>query len=311
MALEGWGWFIQLAENESFTKAAEQLQISQQTLSARLVSLEKALNAKLVQRGTPLSLTPAGQVFLAYARKQNQDQQDMVRHIGEVTAGGAGVLKVGVSHSRGRVLMPQVVARLHEEFPAITVRLVEGTNSNLIRKAERGELDAVIARFEGNIPGVSVEPIYQEEVVLAIRDDLLERMTGTSAMAARKKLAEEGIGELAECPFLLCTTDDISGRVAYAELRGSGIQPKVVATSENLPTLLAMASQGLGAVFCFTDMLDATPGLSRKLQRIPLSEQARYTIGLGVPKNAEPWKALDRFSEILREEARVTVKGAV
>ena len=57
MALEGWDWFIKLAENENFTKAADELQISQQTLSARLVSLERNLGAKLVVRGTPISLT--------------------------------------------------------------------------------------------------------------------------------------------------------------------------------------------------------------------------------------------------------------
>ena len=50
MALEGWDWFIKLAENENFTKAADELQISQQTLSARLVSLERNLGAKLVVR---------------------------------------------------------------------------------------------------------------------------------------------------------------------------------------------------------------------------------------------------------------------
>ena len=96
MALEGWDWFIKLAENENFTKAADELQISQQTLSARLVSLERNLGAKLVVRGTPISLTSAGKVFLLYAREQRQAQQDMIRQIGEVAGGGAGVLKVGI-----------------------------------------------------------------------------------------------------------------------------------------------------------------------------------------------------------------------
>ena len=88
MALEGWDWFIKLAENENFTKAADELQISQQTLSARLVSLERNLGAKLVVRGTPISLTSAGKVFLLYAREQRQAQQDMIRQIGEVAGGG-------------------------------------------------------------------------------------------------------------------------------------------------------------------------------------------------------------------------------
>lgn len=48
MALDDWDWFITLAEQESFTKASEQLQMSQQTLSARLGALEKSLDVKLI-----------------------------------------------------------------------------------------------------------------------------------------------------------------------------------------------------------------------------------------------------------------------
>lgn len=63
MALDDWDWFITLVEQESFTKASERLQVSQQTLSARLGALEKSLEVKLITRGNPLSLTPAGMVF--------------------------------------------------------------------------------------------------------------------------------------------------------------------------------------------------------------------------------------------------------
>lgn len=301
MALEGWDWFIKLAENENFTKAADELQISQQTLSARLVSLERNLGAKLVVRGTPLSLTSAGQVFLLYAREQRQAQQDMIRQIGEVAGGGAGVLKVGVSHTRGSYLMPKVVRRLSEELPAVSVKLVEDTNRNLLRSAERGEVDVCIVRFEGACPGVEVEPIYEEEIVLAVRADVLSKVMGTDAKAAAATLASNGIGALQKCPFILGSVDDISGRVAYSELRNAGIKPHVVATSGNMPTLLTLCAEGLGAVFCPTDMLDASPMVSGDLLRIPLSSQSRYTIELGIPMRSERWQVVDAFRRILLE----------
>ena len=301
MALEGWDWFIKLAENENFTKAADELQISQQTLSARLVSLERNLGAKLVVRGTPLSLTSAGQVFLLYAREQRQAQQDMIRQVGEVAGGGAGILKVGVSHTRGSYLMPKVIRRLSEELPAVSVKLIEDTNRNLLRSAERGEVDVCIARFEGACPGVEVESIYEEEIVLAVRGDVLAKATGAEPEAAAAKLAEEGIGALKNCPFILGSVDDISGRVAYSELRNAGIKPHVVATSGNMPTLLTLCAEGLGAVFCPTDMLDASPMVSGDLLRIPLSSQSRYTIELGIPMRAERWQVVDAFRRILLE----------
>ena len=284
MALEGWDWFIKLAENENFTKAADELQISQQTLSARLVSL-----------------TSAGKVFLLYAREQRQAQQDMIRQIGEVAGGGAGVLKVGISHTRGSYLMPKVIHRLSEELPAVTVKLIEDTNRNLLRSAERGEVDVAIARFEGTCPGVEVEPIYKEEIVLAVRADVLSGAMGTSPESAIDILKGEGIGALKKCPFILGSVDDISGRVAYSELRNAGIKPHVVATSGNMPTLLSLCSEGLGAVFCPTDMLDYSPMASPDLLRIPLSSQSSYTIELGIPSRSERWQVVDSFRRILLE----------
>lgn len=82
---------------------------------------------------------------------------------------------------------------------------------------------------------------------------------GTSPESAIDILKEEGIGALKKCPFILGSVDDISGRVAYSELRNAGIKPHVVATSGNMPTLLSLCSEGLGAVFCPTDMLDYSP----------------------------------------------------
>lgn len=301
MALEGWDWFIKLAENENFTKAADELQISQQTLSARLVSLERNLGAKLVVRGTPLTLTSAGQVFLLYAREQRQAQEDMIRQVGEVAGGGAGILKVGVSHTRGSYLMPKVIRRLSEELPAVSVKLIEDTNRNLLRSAERGEVDVCIARFEGACPGVEVESIYEEEIVLAVRADVLSKAMDTDPDEAVRILSQEGIGRLKDCPFILGSVDDISGRVAYSELRNAGIKPHVVATSGNMPTLLSLCAEGLGAVFCPTDMLDASLLVTRDLLRIPLSSRSRYTIELGIPMRSERWQVVDVFRSILLE----------
>ena len=100
MALESWHWFIELARKGNFTRAAEELGISQQTLSARLASLERELDAKLIVRSTPLTLTPAGTEFLSFASEQEQARTELVRRVGEASSGGAGVLKVAIGNMR-------------------------------------------------------------------------------------------------------------------------------------------------------------------------------------------------------------------
>lgn len=103
---------------------------------------------------------------------------------------------------------------------------------------------------------------------------------------------------LKQCPFALGTLDDISGRIGYSVLRNAGIKPRIVATSENMGTLLGMATEGLGAVFCPTDVL-ASSEKSSQLVRISLPNQTTYTISLGIPVKAEPWNALEVLKEAL------------
>lgn len=304
MALDDWDWFITLSEQESFTKASELLQMSQQTLSARLNALEKSLDVKLVTRSNPLTLTPAGMVFLLYAREQRQAQQDMMRQIGEVTGSGVGVLKIAISHLRSRTIMPFVVKRIREQLPKVQIKLIEGTNRELLRMAEHAEVDAVIARFEDIHPGVELFPVYQEEIVLALHKDVLEQVCGMPAEEAKQKVASHGIAVLGDCPFVLGTLDDIAGRIAYSVLRNAGIKPSIVATSENMGTLLGMAQEGLGAVFCPTNILNVAFGIDDSLIQIPLSEQTKYTISLGIPLKNEQWTAIGALKNVLQEYSR-------
>lgn len=297
--LESWDWFVRLIEAGSFTRASDELQISQQTLSSRVATLERELGCKLVVRCTPLTLTRAGETFLTYAREQNAARASMLRRVGEATIGGAGQLKVGIANMRGRVLMPHVIKQFHRSLPGVRIKLIEGTNEELVALAERNEADVVVAHFDTAHPGVTVRPLYREEVVLAIHPDLLERVSGLDAHEAAEKISREGLGALHACPFLLETIDDISGRVARVELQRGGIKPEGFVESENLMTLLALCIAGLGAVFCPANMLDATESLTGNLVRIRLSEAASYDVSLGTPANAEPWTPAQMFEDVI------------
>lgn len=299
MTLGSWSWLTQLAESGSFTRASEELQISQQTLSARLASLERALGCKLIVRSNPLALTRAGEVFLAYAREQELARAAMLRRIGEVSIGGAGELKVGISNIRGQILMPHVIRQFHRSLPGVNIKLLEGTNEELVRMAERNEADVVVARFDESHPGITTRPLFREEVVCALAPQLLERVTGLSAEKALSQTEDMGLSALSECPFLLESLDDISGRVARTELRRVGFKPRVLMESDNMMTLLTSCAASLGGVFCPTNLLEETAFLTKDLVRIKLSDAACYTISIGTPANAEPWTPAQMFEDVM------------
>lgn len=299
MALESWEWFVRLMEKGSFTHAAEELQMPQQTLSSRLAALERELKCKLVVRSTPLGLTRAGEAFLRYAREQQQMRSQLLRQVGEVTVGGSGVLKVGISSMRGCVLMPHVLEQFHRSLPGVRVNLLEGTNEELVRLVERNEVDMAVAHFDEAHPGVRVRPLFREQVVLAISSDLLERMTGLPAETAVQRVQDEGLGLLRDCPFLLETADDISGRIARVELRRAGIKADGLVESESMITLLSLCARGLGGVFCPTNILSETDRLTGGLLRIGLSSAASYAISVGTPESAEAWMPVQMLEDVM------------
>lgn len=298
MALESWDWFVQLAESGTFTRASEELRVSQQTLSSRLAALERELDTRLVVRSNPLALTRSGETFLAYALEQRDARIRMLRQLGETSIGGAGTLKVGISNVRGRILLPQILRQFHESLPGVTVKIIEGANEDLVRLAESHEADVVIARFDGAAGDVEVHPLYEEEVVLAATPAVLGRALGTSPEEAARRAPDLGLEELGACPFLLEPVDDISGRIAHAELRRAGIRPRALVEDNDMITLLRLAGDGLGAAFCPTLVLDEMTQASDGLVTVGLSPAARYRISLAMPAGAEPWNARTVFEDI-------------
>lgn len=94
-------YFLMLAEERSFTKAAERLHITQQTLSAHVAALERETGAKLFVRHVPLELTDSGAVFLRYARLFVRNELALKRELSDVSGRFEGILRIGIAPSRG------------------------------------------------------------------------------------------------------------------------------------------------------------------------------------------------------------------
>lgn len=299
MALDSWHWFLQLIQSGSFTRAADVLQMSQQTISSRLASLERELGCRLVIRSTPLALTRAGEVFLSFAQKQDEERLDMLRALGDVAGEGAGLLKIGISNMRGQVLMPAAMEQFHQSLPGVSVKLVEGTNEDIVRMVERDEVDFSVGLFEEAHPGVRVERLFREEVVGAIHPDLACEILSCHREEAENRLMNEGLSILDQCPFLVEPLDDICGRIAQIELRRHHIKPPRLVESSNMMTLLSLCERGIGAIFCPVNLLDAMLPMTAELLRIPLSESARYDISIGIPIDKETWMPAQVFEDVL------------
>ncbi len=297
-------YFEVLAHERNFTRAANKLHITQQSLSSTIAKLEHELGCQLFVRHVPLEITYAGEVLLRYAKRFREEQAVMMQEFSDISQNQHGVLRIGVTFTRGRVIMPQIIAAFQQRFPAIRINLVEDTNDVLRRKLIEGEIDIAVANFPENIPGLTLEEFYREEVVVLVSRKLISDLYGDDASDRIQRFEAGDWAALSDCPLVLNSVNDISGHVERSLFRRASIaSPRIMATSTNAETLMAFSLRGIGACFCPENL--AREGLSSKqldsLYLLRLGEMARYPIMFGYQQRNYQWSVINSFIEVARE----------
>lgn len=295
-------YFIALARERSFTRAAEALHITQQSLSSHIAGIEKELGCPLVVRRVPLELTCAGRTFLRYAEDIHRTRCAMQRVLSDIAENQAGELRVGIAHVRGRAIMPRVLSAFGQHYPNITVILTEDSNDGLHKLLHDGRIDLAIAEFSQPAPELELLDFYHERVVLCLSDALLAQhpLDLPSAGAA---LRRGDLRPLRGMSFVLASKSNIGGRIGRELLRRAGLQPQVRVQSRNVETLLALCLEGAGACF-YPETLIYSVLSSEQLAQLhicALSEDAAYPIHFACLRRAYPRSALDAFIRIARQ----------
>ena len=297
-------YFTILARERSFTKAAEQLHITQQSLSSHIAGLEKELGCQLLVRHIPLELTYAGEVFLRYAGSFQDTQTAMLREFGDISQNQKGILRVGAAPTRGRVLLPRAIASFQKIYPEIRVELTESANDSLCRFLQQGSLDLAVADFPETLPKLQLQQFYREEIVLMIHRSLFEETYREKASECERQFRTGDFRALKECPFVLGSMEDIDGRIGYSVLKSSGIeQPKIRAVSHNVGMLLELCVQGAGACFCPEILVKSflTEQQYREMMVFRLSDEASYWIKFGYRSESYQWSVINAFMSCARE----------
>ncbi len=294
-------YFIALARERSFTKAAKQLHITQQTLSNYVAQLEKEIGSTLFVRNIPLKLTYAGEIYLRYALEIQNQMENMQHELDDVSQKERGLLKIGIAFSRGRILMPKVIAAFQKEHPFVQVKLVETSHEEQRIKLLNHEIDLVITNFTEDIPGVTMQDFYNEENVLLISEALLDKIYGADKEYVLEKVALlQNLYPLKDCPFVLMNAENIAGRIGREFLAEAGFEADIKVESDNIETLLALAIEGCGACFCPEILLRKTLAQETlaKLRVVRLGDKAKYRICFGYAKQNYQWKIIDEFVKV-------------
>lgn len=242
---------------------------------------------------------------MRYAEELRRTQQAMQHELCDISKNQKGKLRIGIAFTRGRTVMPRLIAAFQKKFPNVEIALVEDSNEALQKLLINGDIDLAAADF-GKVPQeVELRDFYNEHMVLCLSDALIDRC-GFDLAAHESALRGGDLSSLRGCPFVLGCAADIGGRIGRELLRRSDVKPIVKATSENIETLLELCEQGVGACFSPENLVHTALGEERAshLHLVHFENGASYPIRFGYRRDTYQWSLLEAFIRTAQEGVR-------
>jgi len=143
-------YFVAVAQEKNFTKAAERLNIAQPPLSRQIRDLEEELGASLfIRKPHALELTEEGVLFWHYARQILALAEKSVQEVREIRQGLTGTVYVATTTARGPILLSEWIAKFRKLYPGVTFHLWNGTTGDVLERLVNGmcEIAIVIAPY--------------------------------------------------------------------------------------------------------------------------------------------------------------------
>jgi DNA-binding transcriptional LysR family regulator len=165
-------YFIAVAEELHFGRAAARLFISQPPLSQAIAKLERYVGVRLLERTSRrVELTEAGRAFLAEAKTTVAAAQEAVERARDVGGGDAGTVAIGASPACASSAVATVVEELVQRYPTIRPEVVIGHGPRLLSALDKGEVDAVFDYEIEARPSMVVEVLRSERVLAVVGHD--------------------------------------------------------------------------------------------------------------------------------------------
>lgn len=239
--------FIAVAESGNITKTAEKLYVSQQALSKRLMELEKELGVVLFTRNPNFRLTYAGERLLAMARELQRSEERLVREMHEIGNGHRDKLRLGMTHTCGRALLPEALPRFMELHPAVDITLTEANMRELEHKLVNDEIDLALTYSPISSPLLTAKEIKSESTLLIAPKTLLEQVF--SALPEERVEAfrrDPDITLLEGQPFLMLKEGDRLRKLIDDHMKKKDFVPNIFLETENIETMFYLAEAGMG-----------------------------------------------------------------
>ncbi len=241
--------FVEVADGNSFTQAAQRLHLSQPAISKRITALEEQIGQSLFDRvGRTVNLTDAGRTLLPYARKALQDIEDARRALSQLDGSVSGRLSIGTSHHIGLHRLPPVLGQFTREYPQVDLDIHFMDSEVACQAVLAGKLELGIVTLPTQpLPHLTTRKVWPDPLIVVAAPD--------HPLATRRQIS---LAQLAEYPAVLPDEATYTHRIVTAALEAEGVKPHVRLATNYLETLKMLVVIGLGWSVLPASMLDAS-----------------------------------------------------
>jgi DNA-binding transcriptional LysR family regulator len=231
-------YFVAVAEELHFGRAAERLHMAQPPVSQAIRRLEEAVGCELLARTSrSVRLTPAGEAFLGRARRTLRNVEDDVHEARSIGRGETGLLNVGFVGSATLTTLPAILRRHLDAHPDVQLRLHESFTARVVTGLQAGDVDLGIVRDPEPTDGLVATTLAEEPFVAVLPADHPHARDATVSVAA-----------LADAPFV---SPPRSGGVRAFEkplalCEEHGFRPRIAHEASHWLTILRLVGAGLG-----------------------------------------------------------------
>jgi len=290
--------FHEVAKLRSFSKAAEQLFISQPAVSKHIKGLEGTAGMGLIQRRRGgFSLTEAGKILFKYTHKISSPLMEVENLLENLKKEYQGILKIGTTESYSKGLMPRLLSGFQASFPFMKIALDVG-NSEEIEKSLRdykNDLGLIgVVKFSSRFEWVS---FLREELVLIVSPD--------HPLAKKKAVS---LKELGRYPLILRAKGSTTRRVILQAFKEMGIHPSLLIEAGSSEFIKQWVSEGKG-ISIIVERAVEDEEKRGVIKTIPILEKLYLQVAFLYLKEAKSNPAIKNFIHFIQSQGKKLFKS--
>lgn len=312
---KGKKYVYEVYREKSFSKAAQNLYISQPSLSARIKQIEEQIGEPLFDRSTsPLQLTEIGKVYIDAAEEIFQIEQRVENYINNLTTLKTGRLSIGASNLFAAYVVPQLLTQFKRKFPDIHIQITEGNTSQLESMLGNNSLDFVIDNYRYDNTLYNKQLYCRENILLAVpkhfsvHDGLTEYQLSHDNVKNKSYLDPSSpavpLSAFSDLPFIMLMPGNDTRLRGDRLCRDAGFHPNIILEFNQQSTAYMAASTQLGATFISDILVSQLPSFENLVYYKLAGENARRDVYFYYKNHKYKTRVMEEFLSMMDEYNR-------